>query len=257
MNKVFIEQSKDEYTNKQLINVFKDTVSRIKNNMQLLSYKTILWNTKTYKQRNVYETQFIVSNRDTIQATINIDKNENVVLLNFANASSIGGGVLYGAIAQEEDICRCSTLYKSLIDVSSKYPINGHVLYTDNVYIFKDSKYDLLTNPVKCSVITAAAICFNTKIEKYEQHHKQDMIDLIDKILNCAYVNGHKYLVLGAFGCGAFGNPAKEVANIFYDLLMDKYKNMFEYVEFAIKTTDQNSENYVTFANQFEKMKRK
>jgi len=63
------------------------------------------------------------------------------------------------------------------------------------------------------------------------------MIERIDKILAVAMANGHQVIVLGAWGCGVFGNRIEEVAKYFRDYLMAedaKYKDSFSAVYFAI-----------------------
>ena len=54
-------------------------------------------------------------------------------------------------------------------------------------------------------------------------------------MFHVAIKNGNKTLVLGAWGCGAFGNSAKDVAQIFYELLCEEhYEKHFENIIFAI-----------------------
>ena len=56
-------------------------------------------------------TEIEVNKLDTVaSAKIYAEKGENVASLNFASAINQGGGFRHGSIAQEEDICRKSTL---------------------------------------------------------------------------------------------------------------------------------------------------
>ena len=53
--------------------------------------------------------------------------------------------------------------------------------------------------------------------------------------LHAAKASGHANLVLGAWGCGAFGNPTAAVASLFREQLMAKtFRGAFERVVFAI-----------------------
>ena len=177
---------------------------------------------------------------------------ENVLVLNFANSVSQGGGVRLGARAQEEDLCRTSTLYHSLISEEA-YPFYSYnrkkhlnekgsdtAVYSPNVYIIKDEKYQDIA-PVKASVVTMAAP-INT--------HNVNAIKILDqriyKLFCLAEKLNHKNLVLGAWGCGAFGNEPEDVAELFRDHL-SKF-DCFEHVVFAVRMVKGRDEkNYRVF----------
>ena len=79
--------------------------------------------------------------------------------LNMANADDPGGGVTRGARAQEEDICRRTTLYPMLDE--TLYPLEAdELLYTPNVKIVKDGNYQpLQATEVIDGVLSSAALC--------------------------------------------------------------------------------------------------
>lgn len=59
-------------------------------------------------------------------------------------------------------------------------------------------------------------------------------------------INGNDSLLLGAFGCGAFSNPPKVVAQIFRELI-GKYSHFFTEIGFAV--LDCGTGNYNIFRN--------
>ena len=77
-------------------------------------------------------------------------------------------------------------------------------------------------------------------------------------ILRIAKINNHTKLVLGAFGCGAYHNPAGQTAELFSKILgEDEFKNSFEEICFAIiedlnsKRTNNMEGNLLPFARIF------
>ena len=169
------------------------------------------------------------------------------LVMNFANAHRPGGGFLHGARAQEESICRNSTLYASISSRKAKemYEHNNryrnpmdsdYMLISPDVCVFRNRDGELLDEPYKVSVCTIAAPNKNGDA----CYTLQDKIDSVMKerlrlFFMAAARHGYKTLVLGAWGCGAFGHDTRCVAQYYYDLLIDeKYTQFFDDIVFAI-----------------------
>ena len=159
------------------------------------------------------------------------EDSKSILVLNFANPVHPGGGVTRGARAQEEDLCRKSTLYMSLISDEARrmYDYNqeardhlatDYMVLSPNVEIFRDSRGALSEETYVVGVLTAAAPMVNQgKITATEEEIAEIIRLRIRKMLYVAAHFGYKYLVLGAWGCGAFGNDAGTVARLFYEEL--------------------------------------
>ena len=74
----------------------------------------------------------------------------------------------------------------------------------------------------------------------------------IKTVLSIAAENNEKVLILGAWGCGVFGQDANEVAEIFKDYLTTLF-NCFDTIVFAIPNNNPNDmmSNYAKFKNVF------
>jgi uncharacterized protein (TIGR02452 family) len=199
-------------------------------------------------------TNVVVTNESILQAAYRL-KNGNYCALNFANATECGGGFQQGSIAQEETIARSSALYPVIKD-STYYTIHQQnkldyfytdtVIYSKDIPIFKTDNGSLI-EPYNVSFITAAApmrfsieALLDLDPDKLDDQLEKIFESRMERILKVAAINGHKNIILGAWGCGAFGNDPYMVAIQFKKALS---KNMhFENVLFPIYGDKNNLE---------------
>ncbi len=172
---------------------------------------------------------------------------EACLVMNFANAYHAGGCFLAGGDAQEEALCRGSTLYASigseqaaemyLFNRKHKLPMESdYMLISPEVCVFRDRGDYFLSKPFMTSVVTIPAPDLYWAAEGIPMYKiDQCMLMRIEKMLAVAMKYGYKSLVLGAWGCGAFGHDAGRVAGYFYELLVKRgYRKYFEQIIFAI-----------------------
>ena len=157
----------------------------------------------------------------TIACELAASVDGHVGLLNFASARNPGGGFLNGAVAQEEDLCRCSGLYPCLLQCMEYYEANrgqSSLLYTDHaifspaVPFFKTrGRGEYLKRPFFVSVITAPAPNSGPFLRAGQGSAgelKAAFLRRWKNVLRIARDQNISHLLLGAWGCGAFGgNP--------------------------------------------------
>ena len=167
-----------------------------------------------------------------------------VAALNFASATAPGGGFLHGARAQEEAIARSSALYACLEgrDMYARHEAvldamyTDYVIYSPDVPVFRDDPGDLLQEPWPLSVLTCPAV-HGKGIARYVPHRRGEipgvMRERTRKVLAVAAAHGHRRLILGAWGCGAFGLDPPMMAGIFAEALREA-GGAFDEITFAI-----------------------
>lgn len=175
------------------------------------------------------------------------DHDGTIAALNFASYKQPGGMFLGGSKAQEECLCHESWLYPIL---SSEYLQNNfykpnrtklnRALYHSNLLYTPGVPFIRKRDIVHADVITCAAPN-KRAAQKYQfvsdEEVSKTMYHRIDSILYAAATMHAEILILGAFGCGVFGNDLAEVSKMFKTFLYGKYNGCFKYVVFAIPDT--------------------
>ncbi|KAL8715630.1 MAG: hypothetical protein Q9225_006372 [Loekoesia sp. 1 TL-2023] len=195
---------------------------------------------------NLPKTSVRVINIDTLDAAIRLSSLTTstiassscppVLVLNMANAKHAGGGWLKGAMAQEEALC-----YRSSLSFTLKrrfYPIADRaVIYSPTVVVMRESlakghRLLDLTKPEKLPVVSVVSVAavrdpsVQRRLDDGEESYSNGddrslMRSKIRMTLRVAASKGHRKLVLGALGCGAFGNPKAEVVRLWKEVLTE------------------------------------
>ena len=290
--KGFINMSRDDN-----VKIFKDTMYLCETNEKLIAS---IRNSKegqavvlgiddiSVSEHGKYDApaKIVVSKKRSLEAASGYPDNQ-VCVLNFASATNAGGGVVNGSNAQEEAICRCSTLYPCISDemivsqfhnkhrealkagkMSALY--NDDCIYTPRVSVFKTDTANPELMPedkwFEVDVISCAAPNLRSKPsnamnpnsgnkavvlkpdELLELHMKR-----MRRILDLARSNGAEIVILGAFGCGAFQNPSDVVAEAMARVIKD-YRYDFKAIEFAVYCSPRDTKNYDTFNRRLGRM---
>lgn len=209
------------------------------------------------------ETRIQVTNETTLAAARRlVGRKLRPLVLNFANGVHPGGGFLYGARDQEESICRSSALYLTLFsdpmythhsgfdhELSSNWCILSPL-----VPVFRLENGTPLDSPWLLDVITCAApvcdfppaviddllgspspdLAYTARALHAASEAADALRSRIHRVLAIAKANRYETLILGAWGCGAFGNDPKRTATDFRHALETDFRGAFSEVVFAI-----------------------
>ena len=200
---------------------------------------------------------------------------KRVCVLNFASATNPGGGVTRGSTAQEECLCRCSTLYPCL-DTETMWhqfyqPHRKQAIHfimmiccsTPGVVIFKTdtSVPERMEEKdwYQVDIITCAApnlrkkpsnamnpSAGNAPVKISEKALYELQMQRLERVFQAAASNGAEVLILGAFAAAPSGNPPRIVARAFQSV-QEKYASYFETIEYAVFCGRNNTQNYDAF----------
>jgi len=193
--------------------------------------------------------------------------------LNFANGARVGGGYKTGAAAQEEDLCRrLPNLYTTLNNAKRDgyYPFGpstcyspdepakySDVLFTPRLVVARlgeEQGYQLLPAEEQAknvSLVTAAAPNVNFAKEVYDLTFMYNTVRSIFVAPLMAQPQT-AVLVLGAWGCGAFGGDPKDVSELFAQALASEdLGQLYKEVHFAIPESDRSDSNAAVFRETF------
>ena len=282
--KEIFENTKQLYkSNKRLI----DSIENSKKGQLVIAENDNIVSTA----HHIYETsaKIVVSKKRSLEAARSY-LDQKVCVLNFASATNPGGGVENGSNAQEEAICRCSTLFPCMSDskVVNQFHYkhqaelkvgqinvlyNDDCIYTPNVLIFKtDTTYPKLMLEKDwyiIDVISCAAPNLRKKPSNYMNPNGGNMAvsikasELLNlhmkrmrRILDIAKNNKEEVVILGAFGCGAFQNSPDVVAEAMARVIKD-YIYDFKVIEFAIYCSPNDKRNYDVFNRRLSRIAKK
>lgn len=188
-----------------------------------------------------------------------------IAVHNFASATNPGGGVVNGSRAQEESICRCSTLYP-VLDTKENWNryysfhrkrqdsiYTDACIFTPNITICK-SDIDLpqrlpQSDWVTVDVMTIAApnlrytTCSDAELLKLHEQRARHMFTVLAS-------HGVEIFVTGAFGCGAFKNNPYVVAQAYKNILPE-FDGYFKEIIFAIYCSPREMKNFEAFRDCF------
>lgn len=257
----------------ELKNIATETIKISENNNYQISDKNISFNTKhfykMYKEHPIIDkvakqtkmANIVVKNESTIEAIHRMG--DGVGVLNFASAKWPCGGFLGGSMAQEECLAYCSDLYIQQWPQAEEYyvlhrdnpnPFYTHTMFVNNVTFFRNVDFNLTENYTECKVLTSAAVNLGVakshgkSVKEANAIMKARMRKILKVFIDCEC----KDIILGAFGCGVFGNSAESVATFWKELLFDEgYQFYFDNICFSVLDS-RGINNFEIFRDIFE-----
>lgn len=216
--------------------------------------------------RGSSKTTFSVVNGTSLQSAREIAARSErpPFVLNFASAKNPGGGFLNGARAQEESLARSSALY-ACIEGRQMYchhrglsdcMYTSWMIWSPAVPVVRDDHGGtLLDEPYVASFLTAPAPNAGVVLSR-DPSRREEVTEVlasrVTRALSIAAAHEATHLVLGAWGCGVFGNDPGTVADAFRrELDGGSFEGVFDEVVFAVLDWSEDRHFIRPFAERF------
>jgi len=113
------------------------------------------------------------------------------------------------------------------------------MIYSPRVPVICDDDGNLLESWYSADILTCAAPNLGVLSQRYSAKEAEEMAteclrERIHRVLQVFAQQGAVDLVLGAWGCGVFGNSPNTVASLFRDELNGSFRHRFRHVIFAV-----------------------
>ena len=228
---------------KKMLSEYSDEIKECVMNSVIYSPNSVFTNKKESGNPQI---SFL--NTGTVEAAFECSPEQygKMCLLNFASYKNAGGMFLEGSSAQEEMLCHSSYLYNVLNTFENYYSVNrtrlnkglyhNRAIYSPNIRFFsKDGSSSKL-----CDVVTCAAP--NRSLIRYGNFTSDENLKVLKDrcqfLRNVVEEHSPDTLVLGAWGCGVFGQIPEEVCQCLYDAFST---SSIPVIIFAVPGNDQNA----------------
>jgi len=239
---------------------------------------------------NVCKVEVVPGDWGAVTSDYTQEYGEMFAVLNMANAYSPGGGYTDGCAAQEENMFRRTDCHfsidrrdKNMVEIKKQWwyddydamytPAMSSILNGKEGRVYLDTKsprvcirgpearqqedlgYEFLPEDQVFPFLELRAAAVDRRgiraTEKLNADMRADMRRRIVAQLETLMDAGIRHVILSAFGCGAFRNPADEVAVIYREEIEKRMSN-FDVVVFAIFYAGYGPNNFTPFQRVFE-----
>lgn len=234
----------------------KEMEDKYRENIEKSVSRSMIYDELEKHQHEPYEMVSIqLVPKDSVTAAFE-DGVGRTCILNFASYKHPGGGFTNGSKAQEECLCHESFLYNVLRRFPDYYIWNSNHsnrhLYTNRAIYSPDIVFEQDGKVHQFDVVTCAAPNYSAA-KQYKQVCAEENRCALESRIRFLFSVIRKQepdtVILGAWGCGVFGQNPEEVAVLFKKYLETGISSKTSRVIFAVP--DGKDQNYRKFQSVF------